>query len=420
MAVQGTWNVLGYNIPDLGFTEGLGIGSGTNWQNPQIPFSSTAQDINQAKYAQQQYYQQGGPTLQASRIPTYSTPAPSGGGGGQVLGGQAPQQSADSPIRELEKIGWENMNPDQRSRYLAMIGQQQQQSEAERRQAEEAQLNEIYSPLFGTLESQKQQYESQLPGYQQQVTGEFERGLEDVTGQEAESQRQLAKQGTSVQESEANALQKARQVYNELSQRYGALFGSRTSAGPFAMEILGRETQKQFGDVGKLATQGMQAVSDEKNRLTTWVNTQKNEWGRKKNEAMNNLTISFNNAIQQINAQRGQLESDKASRRYDILAQARERASQIEAADVAFNRQLQLFQAERGSQMQSATQNLGVGNVPGAYTEQLGQAYNPSVANAATPITQTPYNYLGNYTEEYDPITGQRRRVPQYSLGQAR
>jgi len=186
------------------------------------------------------------------------------------------------------------------------------------------------------------------------------------------------------------------------------------------MEILGRETQKQFGDVGKLATQGMQAVSDEKNRLTTWVNTQKNEWGRKKNEAMNNLTISFNNAIQQINAQRGQLESDKASRRYDILAQARERASQIEAADVAFNRQLQLFQAERGSQMQSATQNLGVGNVAGAYTEQLGQAYNPSVANAATPITQTPYNYLGNYTEEYDPITGQRRRVPQYSLGQAR
>ncbi len=234
-------------------------------------------------------------------------------------------------------------------------------------------LQAIYQPAMQTLQQQEEQYRSQLPMYQQQVESDTAAGLKDVANQQATAQENLVNQQSSVDLAQKSALAQARQLYNELTQRYGSMFGSRTSAGPFAMEILGRETQKQFGNIGQTATQGTQQVKQATEQLNRWVDTQKSEWGRKKMEALNNLQNSFNNAIQTINASRNALESEKATKRYQALVDAQSKAAQIQAADKTFAQQLALFQAQNQNPV-----NYSQGNVVGNQVAQLGTPYNPS------------------------------------------
>ncbi len=271
-------------------------------------------------------------------------------------------------------------------------------------------LQSIYQPAMQTLQSLEDQYRSQFPMYQQQVEASTAAGLKDVSNQQSTAEANLANQQTSVDTAQTSALSQARQLYNELAQRYGAMFGSRTSAGPFAMEILGRETQKQFGNIGQTATQGTQAVKQAATQLGNWVNTQTQEWNRKKTDALNNLQISFNNAIQQINASRNQLESDKAGKRYQALVDAQSQAAQIQQADKTFTQQLALFQAQN-----QTPASYSQGNVVGQQVGQLSTPWGPAAANMVTNATGTStQNGLptGKYTWEFDPTTGQYRQVP--------
>lgn len=321
---------------------------------------------------------------------------------------QQQQGGGDTELQQLLKAASSGgLNPSQRSRLVELLGGQQQQAQG----PSEQDINNIYNPLSTLLNQQQSQYESQYPMYQQQVEGQTAAGLKDVSNQESVASANLANQQTGVNTAETSALAQARQLYGELAQRYGSMFGSRTSAGPFAMEILSRETQKQFGNIGQTATQGTQAVKQAATQLGNWVDTQKQTWNQKKTDALNNLQISFNNTIAGINSQRGQMESDKANKRYQALVDAKAQADQIQQADKTFSQQLALFQAQNQN---PATYSQG--NVVGNQVAQLQTPYNPSGLQGnqgqLTSAAGSQYNLPGNAKWEFDPTTGQYRQVP--------
>jgi hypothetical protein len=416
MATQGTWYLPGYGyLPDFGLTEAANIGSGVNWQNPQIPYSQTAQDIAQTNAVVQQalpstqYLQQISQQGISNTPQTQTQTQPQGG---SSPSGETPSWlnvgdtfSNSQGVWRKTSTGWE------------FLGTHEQRA-AEQQNVEKAAINDIYSPLFSALEQQKQAYEAQLPEQEKLVEQQVAKGLEGIGSQESEAKSSLGKQETAMQEAESNAYQQARQLYNELAQRYGAMFGSRTSAGPFAMEILGRETQGRFGDIQKTATQGMQSIAEEKTKLNTWVNTQKNEWERKKTEALTSLRNAFTQAISQINSQRGSLESQKARDRYAALTDAQNRQAAIQQADAQFKQQLALFQAQKESQLTTTpTYTTGTGGYLAANT--LGQPFSVStIGTTATTNGSSNYAPSGTYTWEYDPATGQRRKIPSYVISQ--
>lgn len=262
----------------------------------------------------------------------------------------------------------------------------------------EADISAIYNPAFQTLSAQEAAFRAELPGAEQKIGTSYAEGLSLIDRNLATQEAALAKQGATITSTKANALSQARQLYSELSQKYGAMFGSRTSAGPFAMELLGRETQKQFGAVEQGATTAQQDVEGERNRLTSWVSDQKSTMLSKKTDALNELQRSFTTGLAQIMAQRGQLESAKASMRVDLLNKARSEAQAIEQASVAYERNLALFQQQKQAsldQMQYARQLQGYTAEP-FRASQIGAT---STQGGTTGLATTAY--VGQRSGDY-------------------
>ena len=376
----------------------------TIWGNPgATPQSLIAPDVART-YA-----------TQFSKSPTQPiSGGDTGGGGGQ------PPQPQQQPQGYWDKDFGDPNHPDLSNpikqdafrRYQESLRMQQESSpeykaaQLKAQQEEQGAIDEAYRPAFSEMDRQKLALEAQQPGEQQTIEGQYARGLEGVSGQQSEAQMQLGRRGTESETAQANALANARQLYSELSQRYGTMFGSRSSAGPAAQELLNRETTRRFGEVGTAREQDRQAIANETTRLNTWVDTQKSEWGRKKDEALRQLQSSFQQQLGQINSQRGTMEIQKARDRATALTDARTRQAAVQQADKDFQQRLALFQAEKQSQLPATPQygmNTWNSAVQGQYSgPQMGQ----QTTNQGTTGTTVAGN--GDYLWEIDPRTGQR------------
>ena len=404
----GAWYGLGPKLPDFGITEAL---TGSWGQPQQTLLSNPLVSTVGANTPQGSYFS---PPVSSGQVQGTSTEKPIQ----QTVTPQPQQQPQGYWDKDFGDPNHPDLsNPikqDAFRRYQESLRIQRESSpeykaeQLRKQQEEEAAISGIYSPLFASLDEQRRNVEAQQPGEEQRIQGAYARGIEGVTGQQSEAQMQLARRGTESERAQANALANARQLYSELSQRYGALFGSRSSAGPAAQELLGRETTRRFGEVGSAREQDRQAIADETARLTTWTNTQKNEWGRKKQEAVDTLKNVFRDKIAQINSQRGVLESQKAQNRAQALTDARTKQAMVEQADRDFQQRLALFQAEKQSQLAAAPQYAmtpwdsavqGMGQYSGP---QMGQTSGQATDNSFAPGKET-------YTWMIDPRTGERK-----------
>lgn len=214
-------------------------------------------------------------------------------------------------------------------------------------------LASIYNPAFSSLAEQQRLLESQLPGAEQSIEAQYGLASKEMEANRLAQEAALGRQETNVSTAKANSLQQARQLYNELAQNYGARFGSRTSAGPFAMELLGRETQRQFGGIETGAMAATQAITDERNRVMDYINTQKEQFALKKNDALREIKTTFMNKLAEIGSARNALESEKASRRVQELQNARNMAMQIQSAENEFNQRLYMFQLEQDATLKN-------------------------------------------------------------------
>lgn len=211
----------------------------------------------------------------------------------------------------------------------------------------EDQLNAIFNPTADFLNQLEAQYRSEQPEAEAQVTSSFNRALTPIQEKEATELAGLDKQEGVVNRGETNALGEARQRFNELSQRNIAMFGTGTSAGPGAQELLSRETAKQFGSIGQEATAGRTEIESERTRVKTFTAKKKAELEEQKQEAIRNVQSEFRRGLLQINQSRAANESAKAQARLELLQQAQQQAFQIEQANTAFQRSIDMFEREK-------------------------------------------------------------------------
>ena len=155
-------------------------------------------------------------------------------------------------------------------------------------------------------------------------------------------------------------------------------FGTGTSAGPAAQELLGRSTAQQFGQIGQTATAGRTDIEGERTRVKTFTAQKKVELEQQKQEAIRNLQQEFRQGLLKINQMKAQNESAKAQARYDLLEQAQQQAYQIEQADKAYQRAIDMFEKEKASNLAQV----------GAYASQ--QTIGADTANAIQNILVDP------------------------------
>ncbi len=258
-------------------------------------------------------------------------------------------------------------------------------------------LNSIYDPAMQSLNAIEQNYRNQLPGALQSIEASYGQGSNELDQNLAAQNALLGNQATNVGTAKANALAQARQLYVELSQRNAAMFGSRSSAGPAAQELLGRATTQQFGNVETGAQSSMAAIDAEKRRILDFTNVQKDKFALAKADALRQTNNDFTNKLAEINSQRGALESAKATARVQALEAARAATAQIAAAEKTFQNQITMFEMESQRQLANkAASGSGFDtaflNATGKIGDILGQ-YGPDTAQAAAKQAGVPYNF---------------------------
>src|SRR5258706_613649 len=351
MAIQ---SIPGSSTP---YAVGSAVGGGTLMSDGSIQYSSSsAAPYSSGGYAYAGNQSVGNVYPQANQGPTSS---------GQVLGVQAPSQPSGQSSGGAPSAPGSNVN-DFNNGWRWDGKTWQPPAGYGQTGSSDADLNAIYDPAMNTINGQESAYRAQYDPAKQAIESGYSQGLAGINTQATDAYGNLDTQGKQVTQDQATAMANARQLYNELAQRNQSMFGSGNSAGQFANELLGRETQKQFGQTTTQTNNAKDAIALERSKVGQWVNDQTNTWNQKKQGALDQLQLSFTNGLQQINAQRGQLESAKAQARLDLLNQAKAQIQQIQAQDMNFQQQLALFQAQKEAQLGAAL------NTPTVYGDNTG------------------------------------------------
>lgn len=178
--------------------------------------------------------------------------------------------------------------------------------------------------------SLEEQYKSQLPLLAQSR----DVGLGGLSEQEKASRFQ-----------EQNALAEARRLYNELNTANRQRFGGATSAGMAASEILGREQQRQFGDVRNTAGQNIQKILEQRKLVEGEYQNKLQSLESQKNAALSQARQQFQDRLLQIDNSKMQLAGNKAQMKLQALMQLRAEANAIQQQATQFQQQLALQRA---------------------------------------------------------------------------
>ncbi len=239
-------------------------------------------------------------------------------------------------------------------------------------------LNAVYDPFYGSLAEQettaKSDYENLLGSLSKnEALVQQELGLQKKT-QETE----LGRQSVQTQQQLGSALSQARQLYNELAQSNLARFGTATSTGPFMMELLGRETQRQMGTAQTQAGNIEAEINDRKLQLNEFTNLEMNKVKQSYEDKRMEAFQAYNQRIVSINSNRSMLDSQKAQTKINLDESYKQQLRALEQWRIENVLGLDLW-----NQQQQATLNKTIAAMP--------TSLNPDVFyNRVFPIGQTP------------------------------
>lgn len=245
-------------------------------------------------------------------------------------------------------------------------------------------FEEIYAPLFSSLSQQEAAAKSDLGDVQASIERQGSTATSELQQAQEAQNKALTGQVTDVEAQRANALQQARQLYSELSQYNQARFGSGSSAGPAAMELLGRETSRQFGNVEQTTTRAKAEIEDKRYQLNRFTQLEQKKITDQIADKLAESRQQYNQRVIQISTARNQLESQKLG---SYMQEAQNYAARIQALQ-DWKLQQVLGLAVWNSQQQAAlTKTLA--EVPSALTGEQMQGY-------LKPISQAPSDLAYN------------------------
>lgn len=201
-------------------------------------------------------------------------------------------------------------------------------------------LSQIFSGAFQALEGQRQALEGQRPLAisQAEESGRLQKGSFEDLRERGETQ--FGRQERETGQEEGNAMRKARDLFNQLTQFNIARFGGSSSTGPAAQELLGRATQRNIGDVQSAATENKARISEARVELGNFVEKKFIEIDQSIKNKTAEIEQWFRNKINEIESNKAILESDKAGRKIEALRAREDFANQIRLA--AAQQQLEL------------------------------------------------------------------------------
>ena len=235
------------------------------------------------------------------------------------------------------------------------------------------QINQMFSGAFADLSNQ----EAGTRAQKDFMLGEAQRAGEEqsqiLENRRTQGRQQLTDEEQTTRKQEASALSQARQLFNELNQYNLARFGSGTSAGQAAMELLGRSTQQGIGNVTQQAAENINKIKTAWKNLDDFVEQNKLKVAKDVESKRQEVINWFNSAIGQINANRQMLEGEKAQKRYEVLQGRTNFLNEIKRQEWEFGQQLESWKQSRQADLASQAKGYTIDPITGEIIMNMEQ-----------------------------------------------
>lgn len=243
------------------------------------------------------------------------------------------------------------------------------------------QMGEIDS-LYSGLQDQFNQAESALVSQKQSALdaarAQWEAGQAQLGTGRDQSINRLTEQENMVDARTQDALSRARQLYNEQLMGFNQRFGATSSAGEASRALLGRESQRQFGDIRQEQTQTLNELQTRKGEVEQEFQAGLLQLQAAKQQAENDIRSRFQQALDQINSSRAASATEKANARMSALQELRNAMFELKVEEMNMSQQLQQ-QAMASSQALDQALNSFGGAVTGG--EESLNMYDPQYRN---------------------------------------
>jgi len=251
-------------------------------------------------------------------------------------------------------------------------------------------ISDQYAPALGALGEIETGLRSSNTKNLEDVNTSFGEGEQSVNRQQKELEDSLASQGVSLQKSGQSAYSEALRNLNGLFQTMASRFGSGSSTGGAAGEIIGQEFLRNQGKMRESLTQGEQALSQESTKVKSYIADKVTQLGQWKREAIRSIDENFQNKMSEIAMRRGDIEANKTRDRIALLQDSVQRARDIQTRDQEFKQGLAKFAVET---LQSASsKTFTPKEIAGIVNEMMGQNIDSFNRNTAAPGIGINYN----------------------------
>lgn len=284
-------------------------------------------------------------TGQVAGVQTSQT-QPTGYGSTPVSTGGTPVPQ-DSRLQQLAKM---SRNPAQESEYQQLLTQYNQALQ----NSPEAQINDAYSGVDQTLNDMQSRLQNGQQDFYNQYTGMYDAQMPMLTASNQNAQAQLEAQKGTTKANEANVIDSARRMYNEMQQGYRQKFGGGNGVSDFAGGILGRELMRNIGNAQNTTGQSIKALQDKSLELNNTYNAQVQQLNMQKENALLQAKNAFQDKLTQIDSMRIQNAQGKAQAKLAALQELRQRAYAIQDQVTAYQQQLDAMKQQSDLQLRNS------------------------------------------------------------------
>lgn len=264
-------------------------------------------------------------------------------------------------------------------------------------------FDSLYRPQLDALMGAENTARSNADLSMQDIDTGVQSQLRDLTTEEDKAKLKFQADQTKASQNRQSAYEDAVRYRNALVQQKNARFGGGSSAGEAVGELGNQEfyrnqgnIEKSYADIfGNITNQTedfAKTVLNTKLKIDEWSLTQKN-----------NIRRALNESLTQIGMAKGQLESDKASKKLEVLDRARALTEQIQAQEASARTQLNQWKEQQMFLLQN--------NLIPKYSAQINTSgYAPQTNTIQTNTTtgatpQIKYNpSTGKWTDEFGNI----------------
>lgn len=225
-------------------------------------------------------------------------------------------------------------------------------------------LDEVFNPLFKSLEGQEGIANSQYSDALNQIASEQQLGINRLNTQKTDQETDFANDQTTFEQQRESAMREAVRYVNALKQQGAARFGGLSSAGMAVNDITNQEFLRNQGKIQQSFSDQIMKLSDNRAKFNRYMTDAFDQFNLQVETKKKEAQAELNSRLAQIRNTKYSLESQKAQAQIGEIQKHQANIDAINNQVVAAKIQLALWSYQADQMQKEQYSNLINNYVP--------------------------------------------------------